>query len=146
MLQSNVFQCSAGLALFRIQARAAKHVDDEGVFSKVVQWWWPVLLYGTFGVGVGLWFCGAFIVFDDVYDQVDPIQMMPYFYLIAALSQLAAGIAMLVTNFRVRRYFTSTEGTRAMKAAVELRPRPPPSVEITPIGSAPPRQVGEEEF
>ena len=52
---------------------------------------------------------------------MDPIQAMPYFYLIASVSQLAAGIAMLVTNCHVRQYFMSEEGVKAVKAAIELR-------------------------
>merc|ERR1712216_208121 len=93
---------------------------DDQVFSRIVRCWWPMLVYGTFGVGAGLWTCGALFVYRDVHG-LEPVHMMPYLYLFASLSQLLAGISMLVTNCRVRGYFQSPEGAAAVKAAIEMR-------------------------
>merc|ERR1719161_1941958 len=59
-----VFQSLAGFSLFRVYYRTVRRVGDREVFSRVVGCWWSALMGSTFGVGIGLWWCGAEFMTD----------------------------------------------------------------------------------
>merc|ERR1719436_1908283 len=59
-----IFQSLAGFSLFRVYYRTVRRVGDREVFSRVVGCWWSALVGSTFGVGIGLWWCGAMMLID----------------------------------------------------------------------------------
>ena len=66
---------------------------------------------GTFCVGAALWGCGLFVVFD-LGEFWAPVALM---YLVAAVSQLLAGLAVLRLNARVKAFFATPEGVRSLQ-------------------------------
>jgi len=119
LLLSMALQSCAAFALFRIQERAAICVSDQRAFSRIIGNHWSVLVSGTFGVGVGLWVCGALFIFAPML-SLDPLEWMGLWYLFAAGCQGAAGLSMLSINNAVRKFFQSPEGKAAMSRAMEL--------------------------
>merc|ERR1719240_2295971 len=61
---SMIFQSLAGFSLFRVYYRTVRRVGDREVFSMVVGCWWSALVGSTFGVGIGLWWCGSEFMTD----------------------------------------------------------------------------------
>merc|ERR1712118_40103 len=99
LLVCMVGQTSAGLALFRVHARAAGYIGDWNVFAQVVGCWWRVLVAGSFGVGVGLWCSGLVAIrFYQVYQAWFLVSLL---FAAAAGCQVLAGMAMLLLNTKV---------------------------------------------
>lgn len=121
VLLSLVFQSSAAFSLLRIHDRAAAYVGDYRVFSHIVGCWWTGLVCGTFGVGAGIWLAGTMVVFDDLNDDARPFELSAGFDLMAALSQIAAGVSMLYINRKVRHYFAPQDTTDGADKVVEMQ-------------------------
>ena len=109
-------QTCAAVAFLQIERRARSLVGDEDVFSKVTGEWWTALAVGTLAVGVALFSSGCFFVFIPA----SGFTFMAVMYLLAALAQGLAGIAMLVINCRVRTYFRTADGESVWARAVHV--------------------------
>jgi len=101
-----IFQSLAGFSLFRVYYRTVRRVGDREVFSRVVGCWWSALVGSTFGVGIGLWWCGAGMLID----AESGLHEMPFLLLVTATCQLTAGLSMLRANMHIREFFNSQEG------------------------------------
>jgi hypothetical protein len=112
---SVVFQGLAGFSLFRVYYRTVRRVGDREVFSRVVGCWWSALVGSTFGVGIGLWWCGA----EFLTDADLGLAAMPLILMITAACQLTAGLSMLRANEHIRGFFKSPEGKAAFAEMTE---------------------------
>jgi hypothetical protein len=101
-----VFQSLAGFSLFRVYYRTVRRVGDREVFSRIVGCWWSALVASTFGVGIGLWWCGAMMLID----ADSGVAGMPIILGVTACCQLIAGMSMLGANERIRAFFNCPEG------------------------------------
>eukprot|EP00928_Gymnodinium_smaydae_P043179 TRINITY_DN28991_c0_g1_i1.p1 TRINITY_DN28991_c0_g1~~TRINITY_DN28991_c0_g1_i1.p1 ORF type:complete len:520 (-),score=43.29 TRINITY_DN28991_c0_g1_i1:118-1677(-) len=119
-LLSMVFQTGAGYALFRIHERAIAHAGDASVFTNIIGGSWILLVASVFGSGFCLGVCGGLLVFDDPDDNLDPLELIGFFYVVSACCEFFAGAAMLRANLQLRAYFgaRSSAGQSSRSARV----------------------------
>lgn len=95
MLLSTPLQCLSGLALWRIQVRAQRYAGT----GANVDGWVVVLVVGNFAAGAGTWAAGFLSTVMEAGYAVAPC------FILAAASQLAAGVATLVINGKLKVIF-----------------------------------------
>lgn len=88
-------QCLAGFAIWRLQVRAARYAGGEAR----VNGWVTMFVVGTFGSGAGVWLGG----YTDTVHEAGVATVLSFFA--AAVSQLLAGVALLLVNQKVKQHF-----------------------------------------
>mmetsp|Transcript_74062 Transcript_74062/g.209115 ORF Transcript_74062/g.209115 Transcript_74062/m.209115 type:complete len:617 (+) Transcript_74062:54-1904(+) len=87
-------QCIAGVALWRVRTRAQHCGDSKANVGR----WSKLLVVGNFGSGAGVWLGGYM---NSVHEMG---YMCALFFVLAAVSQLVAGVSLLMVNHRIKEY------------------------------------------
>merc|ERR1712151_1451389 len=82
------FQCIAGVAIWHIQANAARYIGCEARANG----WVTLFVSGNFCAGVGVWWAGYL---DCVHEAG---LLVAFCFIAAALGQLLAGVSLVLIN------------------------------------------------
>lgn len=105
LMTSMICQSVAGTAFARIHVGAVQQMGGAAQVTKIIGCSGLLLIFTTFGAGMGLGLCGALFIFDNSNDTIDPMAGISITYFGAALCQFLAGAALLRANTQVRAYF-----------------------------------------
>merc|ERR1719326_467681 len=100
-------ECLAGFAIWRAQVRAEPYAGGEAR----VGGWVTTLVAGNFGAGAAVWWAG----YLGAVHEAD--MAMGGCFVTAALSQIVAGISLLLINRKIKQHFRQP---RAVRADVEV--------------------------
>lgn len=109
-------QTLSAFACFRIRERLA-YIDDRRSVPRDIVRWWVALALCTFAAGIGMWLLPVAFIFEV---SVDIWTWLGACYLIAASSQIGAGICMFRMNMLVKAFFASVEGKESINRAREF--------------------------
>ncbi|CAK9105629.1 unnamed protein product [Durusdinium trenchii] len=101
LMTSMICQSVAGTAFARIHVGAVQQMGGAAQVTKIIGCSGLLLIFTTFGAGMGLGLCGALFIFDNSNDTIDPMAGISITYFGAALCQFLAGAALLRANTQV---------------------------------------------
>lgn len=96
LLVSLPLQCLAGLSIWRIKMRAERYGGSVARAGGCV----ALMVHGDFGLGLGVWLAGYLGCVHEAGNGI-----LAACFILAAVSQLAAGGSLLVVNQKVKKYF-----------------------------------------
>jgi len=112
LLSMIVFQTLTGVALYRIHINAVNEIGDINRFYDVVGFWWAILVFGTFVVGIATWLIGTdFMIKEDR----DGFREIGIYFSIASVFQACAGAAIFCINLRARAHFAGPKGENTIQ-------------------------------
>merc|ERR1719263_695091 len=102
-------ECLAGFSIWRAQVRAEPYAGGEAR----VGGWLTSLVAGSFGAGAAVWWAG----YLGAVHEAD--MAMGGCFVMAAMSQLIAGVSMLLVNRKIKLHFRAPRKTNAESAPAE---------------------------